>query len=277
MKRELLLMLTFGTLSLSVGAFNWESVDLEKAASGGGKLLKAATGLKDSEEVALGRQVAANVVARYTLVENQALQVYVNLVGKALARHSSRSGLKFYFGVLRSDELNAWATPGGYVFITDGLLRTLRDESELAGVLAHEISHVTERHVLQALRKANLLDGGQDLAQAGGSDLSKYANLTDYSIRLMSKGLSRDDELEADKKGTWLAADTGYDVTGLRRAVERLGKPESQAKLISRFDKTHPPVLQRLKAIDRALQKSGLDSRGQKLPGRFTDALQKKS
>lgn len=273
MKRILSLVLAFSLVGSHAQALNWGDIDLNKAASGSAKLYKAAAGLSDADEIAVGREVAANLVARYSLVEDPAIVTYVNLVGSALVRNCSRSKLPFYFGVLRTAEVNAFAAPGGYIFVTEGLLATLEDESELAGVLAHEISHVTERHIVKAIRQANLVSAGQDLAEAGGSGISQYGVLSDFSIKLLSKGLSRKDELAADSAGTVLAASTGYNPEGLRRSVERLGAADRKGFITKRFNRTHPPAIERLAAIDKTLKKKSLKEKGQRLPTRFNTAL----
>jgi len=159
------------------------------------------------------------------------------------------------------------------VFLTEGLLATLKDESELAGVLAHEISHVTRQHIVKAIRQANLLEAGQDLASAAGKDIDKYAKVTDFSINILSKGLSREDELDADKHGTLLAARTGYDAKGLYRSIETLTARKQDEVFLARFGKTHPPASDRLVLIDRVIANSSLSASGAQLPDRFQQAF----
>jgi beta-barrel assembly-enhancing protease len=252
--------------------FSWDTVDLDKVTSGGTKLYKATAGLTDGEEITLGREVAANLAARYGLVEDPVKVEYLNLIAKTLAPHTARPTIPYKVGILRSSEINAFAAPGGYIFATDGLLATLQDESELAGVIAHEMSHVAHKHIVKAIRKANLVGAGQDLAQAGGVDVNAYAPLSDFSIKLLTKGLSRTDELDADKAGTELAAAAGYDVAGLHRSIERLAKEEKGNMLLARFQKTHPSTKDRLAAIDKVLPKYK-NEKGAKLPDRFHSRL----
>jgi len=116
-----------------------------------------------TEEVRFGREVAARVIARYGLYENLQLMKYVNLVGKVLAMSTNRPELEFRFAVLNTDEINAYAAPGGYIFVTRGALAKMRDEAELAGVLAHEIGHVVEKHVVKELD----IKGNDDSAVSG--------------------------------------------------------------------------------------------------------------
>jgi beta-barrel assembly-enhancing protease len=250
-------------------AFDFSDLDAAKVVSGGTKLAQALGGISDEDEIKIGREVAANLAARYGLVEDAAKARYLNLVGKAVARHSDRTKIPYHFAILRTSEINALAAPGGYIFITQGLLDTLKDESELAGVLAHEVTHVVRRHIVKAIRQANLVEAGGDLASATGKDVGKFSQLNDFSINLLSKGLSRSDELEADKGGTILAARAGYDPQGLRRSIERLavnGKPNI---LLDHFNKTHPNAPERLRAIDQTIRQQGLSKPGERLVGRF--------
>ena len=259
-----------------VQAFDLNDLDIEKAVSGGSKLAKAVGGLSNEDEIAVGREVAANLAARFGLVEDSAKVRYVNLVGQAVVRHCDRNKLPYHFGILHTSEINALAAPGGYIFVTQGLLESLKDESQLAGVLAHEITHVVRQHVVKAIRQANLLEAGQDLAAATGNGTDKYGQLSDFSINLLSKGLSRDDELEADKEGTLLAAKVGYDALGLRQSIEALAVKQQADLFLARFNKTHPPSADRLKAIDKVLASQHLSSSGEHLADRFARSLPKK-
>ena len=250
------------------GGLKWGDVDTDKA-SGGSKLLKAALGLSNRDEIAVGREVAANLAARYGLLDDPAKLTYLNLVGQALVHHCSRKTIPYHFGILKSSELNALTALGGYIFITEGLLYELKDEAELAGVLAHEISHVTQKHIAKAIRQADLISGSQDLAAAGGHDVSAYASLSDFSIKLLNNGLSRSDELEADRLGTQLAEKTGYDPTGLRDSIVALEAHQSKDPLIQRFNKTHPPSADRLKVIDQTLSQHVSTAPSARLSDRF--------
>jgi beta-barrel assembly-enhancing protease len=252
-KRAGVLSLVFLAAASLLG-WDWQSVDLEKVASGGSKLIKAAAGMSDESEIRLGREVAANLAARYGLVEDKDKVLYLNRVGLIAARLSPRSKLPYHFAILKSEEFNAFAAPGGYIFITEGLLNFLQDEAELAGVLAHEISHVSERHIVKAIQKANVLGAGQDLAAASGYDTGAWAQLTDFSINLLDKGHSRKDELQADRAGTLLAASTGYDPRGLHDTVARIGLLKGVDAVYARFSSTHPPAHERVKEINKALK-----------------------
>jgi predicted Zn-dependent protease len=250
-------------------AFDWNNLDVSKAVSGGSKLTQAVGGLSDDDEIKIGKEVAANLAARYGLVEDAAQVQYVNLVGQAVVRHCDRKKIPYHFGILHSAEINALAAPGGYIFITEGLLESLTDESELAGVLAHEITHVVRRHIVKAIRQANLVEAGGDLAAAAGKDVSQFSQLSDFSINLLGKGLSHNDELEADRLGTVLAAKVGYDASGLRRSIDALATKQQADLFLARFNKTHPPAADRLKTIDKVLSVNHLTGPGARLPERY--------
>src|SRR5579859_6825435 len=129
----------------------------------------------EADEVKIGRQIAGNLLGAAPLVKNPALQAYVNRVGRWVASQSERPDLKWTFGVIESRDVNAFAAPGGYVFVTQGLYRLLRDEAELAGVLAHEIAHVNKKHHLKLLQKSQAIDVGSKLLkkQMGDEKIAK--------------------------------------------------------------------------------------------------------
>ena len=146
----------------------------------------------------------------------------------------------------------------------------------LGHVMAHEISHVTQRHVVKAIRQANAVEAGQDFSAASGHDLSSYSQLSDFTINLLNNGLSRTDELAADQLGTALATEAGYDPAGLRRSVERLEAREKSDVLLARFNKTHPPAADRLRAIDQTIDSHHGTAQGQRLADRFKQNIIKK-
>ena len=156
-------------------------------------VVKSFKPMSEQEEIELGKGIAANLLGAAPLVPDAALQTYVNRVGKWLAMHSERPGLPWHFGVLDTDSVNAFATPGGYVFITRGLLLQMRDESELAGVLAHEISHVTERHALETMRKGALVEfAGETLGETLRNQGSpEFTRLIGAGTEIYARGLDK--------------------------------------------------------------------------------------
>jgi predicted Zn-dependent protease len=164
--------------------------------------------------------------------------------------------LEWHFGVLDTDSLNAFAAPGGYVFITRGLLHNLRNEAELAGVLAHEIAHVLRRHHLAAIQKNAQTGIVADLASMA-VESSKYGVLADRAIsastELYARGLDKSDEYEADRMGVVIAARAGYDPYGLPAVLQTLDGMNSQDAGLALMFKTHPTPQSRLQLLDTAM------------------------
>ncbi|HEU5283717.1 MAG TPA: M48 family metalloprotease, partial [Burkholderiales bacterium] len=120
-------------------------------------VIGALRGVSAEEEAVIGRQIAGNLLGAAPLVKDDKLQAYVNRVGRWVALQSGRPDLKWTFGVIESADINAFAAPGGYVFVTRGLYARLQDEAQLAGVLAHEVGHVQQKHHLKLLQQQQLL------------------------------------------------------------------------------------------------------------------------
>jgi predicted Zn-dependent protease len=201
------------------------------------------------QEIIFGREVAARLIAHYRYYDNEELMRYVNLVGKTLAQNSYRPEIEFHFAVLQSDDINAYAAPGGYIFVTKAALAQMKDESELAGVLAHEIMHVSEKHIVKELN----IHATDDSAVAGFARLiggsseaarTAFAQAVDKAMdMLFSTGYRRDDERSADRNGILLTAVTGYDPNGLIRYLDRISGLKGRHTDV--LDKTHPPYAER--------------------------------
>src|SRR5512136_3080779 len=167
------------------------------------------------EERQLGRVVAARVLGTYPLWEDAARTRYLNLVGQVVARQVGRPSTVWRFALLDTDTANAFSCPGGYVFVTRGLLKACRSEAELAAVLAHECGHVAGRHVLNEIRRANLISAGvsivADHAGGGGltADLMREIGEKGADV-LITRGMSRADEFDADARGCRIAHGAGY-------------------------------------------------------------------
>lgn len=228
-------------------AFNF---DLDKLRNVGEKL-KPLKQPSEQDEIALGKDVAANLVGAAPLVRDPALQTYVNKVGKWIALQTSRPGLPWHFGVLDTDSVNAFAAPGGYVFITRGMLLHMRDESELAGVLAHEISHVIEKHALNTMRKDALVGMASD---ALSRNKPEYAKLVSASTEIYARGLDKEDEFAADRLGVVLATRAGYDPYGLPSVLQTLASINPKDDAVALMFKTHPDSQKRLELVSNAME-----------------------
>ena len=225
-------------LGESLGVFGKKT---SKILQGSVSTLKAMQPIGIEEEKAIGGSLAVEVFSRYGgMVKNQDLQRYVNLVGQSIAEVSDRPEIEYHFAVVNTEHPNAFATPGGYVFVSLGLLRMLENEAQLGGVLGHEIAHITQKHALQTLQRSKLLQGVSSVTMAAmdkDSDLfGKIIN--QVSETLFTTGLDKDLEFEADKYGTEFAYRTGYFPGGLRDFIKLLGKSASKDDSI--FLSTHP-------------------------------------
>ncbi len=231
--------------------------DLYRQAAGTAREAKTALlGPDEEEERLIGEQAAATLLGAAPLLADRDAQRYVNLVGRWIASHGSRPELDWRFGILDTPHVGAFAAPGGYVFVTRGLLLELRNESELAGVLAHEITHVEERHHLQGLRR----QAGFALAERLQPDLTTMSRIADGARELYSRGLDRGDEYAADRAGARLARRAGYDPYGLLAALQTLDSLNpDDSRLALMFD-THPRTADRVQRLDQDLLQQG-DSR----------------
>jgi predicted Zn-dependent protease len=217
-----------------------------------------------TEEVRFGREVAARVIARYGLYENSGLVKYVNLVGQVLSRQTNRPEIDFHFAILNTDEINAYAAPGGYVFVTRGALLKMQDEAELAGVLAHEMGHIVEKHVVKELN----IKGAETSAVSGlayligGSTESArrtFSQAVDTALDMLFKsGYKREDETQADKDAVMFCALSGYEPMGLVKYFERLNTVKGKQTEV--LDKTHPPYDARITLLKETITREGIDS-----------------
>ena len=222
------------------------------------------------EETRIGKQIAGNLLGAVPLVRDDKLQRYVNLVGNWVALQSGRKDITWHFGVLDTEDINAFAAPGGYIFVTKGLYQRLNSEAELAGVLAHEVAHVTKKHHLKVLKQSSLIGalGQAASSKAKGSD-QVVQNLIGNGAEIMARGLDKNAEFEADRVGIVFAARAGYDPWGLPEVLQDLAGLPAKDSRTSLLYKTHPHPADRLAELGDAVG-GRLDAlHGKDLPGRF--------
>ncbi len=236
--------------------------DLEKALQilqGAGDILQSAVALDYESEMIIGKSVALEGFKRYGLpVKDDALQTYVNLVGQAVARNFRPPQRSYFFVLVQSDVFNAFSCPGGIIFITSALMRNLKDESELAGVLSHEVAHVNLKHALQSIRRAKFFQGLGKITVATAKKEKKAAYksmIKDLETVLFDKGLDQNMEFEADQYGMEIAYRAGYRPTGLIRVLEMLQQKEAGAVKKGSWFSTHPPLGKRLQRCRARLRK----------------------
>jgi predicted Zn-dependent protease len=227
-------------------------IDLFKKGVG---VVEALQPIGEEEEIVLGEAVAVEAFSRFGgEYPNQAWTRYINLVGKTIAEVSDRPTLNYHFAILNSQEQNAFAAPGGYIFITVGLLKTLKNEAELGGVLAHEVAHVTKKHMLETIRRGAVLGSVSELSlTAMKQNPEMFSSAIDQMTELLfTKGLDKDKEFEADVVGIEYAYRAGYHPQGLRDYLQTLRKKEGHVE--SKFFTTHPSTALRISKIDILLK-----------------------
>ena len=219
--------------------------------------------MSESQEIASGRQYDEQVIKKqYKVYESKALQDYVNSVGQRLAKQSHRPALKFRFTVLDTPEINAFALPGGFVYITRGILAYLNSEAELAAVLGHEIGHVTARHPVRQQSAAQATNIGLTIASIFVPQINTNIgqNLSNVVGGAILSGYGREQELEADRLGAIYLARTDYDPQAIIRVLGVLKNQESkdaelakqegrEARHYSGLFATHPDNDTRLKQV----------------------------
>jgi predicted Zn-dependent protease len=227
-------------------------IDLFKKGVG---VVEALQPIGEEEEIVLGEAVAVEAFSRFGgEYPNQAWNRYINLVGKTIAEVSDRPTLNYHFAILNSQEQNAFAAPGGYIFITVGLLKTLKNEAELGGVLAHEVAHVTKKHMLETIRRGAVLGSVSELSlTAMKQNPEMFSSAIDQMTELLfTKGLDKDKEFEADVVGIEYAYRAGYHPKGLKDYLQTLAKEEGHVE--SKFFTTHPSTALRISKIDMLLK-----------------------
>lgn len=220
------------------------------------QLLKALLQGKTSqaEEVRIGQQIAGNLLGAAPLVRDEELQRYVNRVGRWVALQSERPGLPWRFGVVESEDINAFAAPGGYIFLTKGLYRRLNSEAELAGVLAHEVGHVIRKHHLKLLQKSQVVAAvGGLFGSKLGDENQLIQNLIGNGAEVVARSLDKDAEYEADRIGVVLTARAGYDAYALPAVLAEIGHVARNDQRVSLLFKTHPHPEERLGRLAEAV------------------------
>lgn len=219
-----------------------------------------------SDEENVGAVEAARILGAAPLLESQAAQRYVNLVG-ALVASRSESGYSWRFGLIKSDSVNAFATPGGFVLLTAGLVKLLQSEDELAFVLAHEIAHVTKRHHYRVVLRQRLAEKAAGTLQSSMGDSADSA-ISQASAQIYARGLDKSSEYEADSLGVELMTEAGYDpaaALGVLERLQRLGRDDPRTELLF---STHPSPSERMDTVLQAgieqLPRPAQDGAGQR-------------
>ena len=229
-----------------------QSIDLNRIFSIGRDAVTAVAGVSEQEELAMGREIAGRMFGAAPLVNDAALQSYVNRVGRWVAMQGERPNLPWRFAVIDAASINAFAAPGGYVLVTRGLYEILDNEAQLAGVLAHEIGHIVRRHHVTVMQKSAALSAGAQLAQRDNRS-ALLNNMIGSGAEVFARGLDKSAEYEADAIGVVLAARAGYNPFGLVDVLHKLAARGAADGSLALLFKTHPPPGDRLEQLGDAL------------------------
>jgi predicted Zn-dependent protease len=248
-----------------------------KIASKSQKVAEANKEWSPEQEEAIGRAAAGKLVHIFGVYKNPDMLLYVNLVGNTVAQYGARP-VHYHFAILDTDVANAFAMPGGYIFVTRGALQKMKNESELAGVLAHEVSHIDGRHLERDLRQKQttgvLVQAG---VEEGTSHVPTGYVLNQIATKVITAALTQqvspEKENEADRNGTSFAQRAGYDPYGLRNFLQTLQAASADANYQRSTNmmngKTHPPFPDRIDKLTK--QAAALPAGGQKLDKRFAE------
>jgi predicted Zn-dependent protease len=201
--------------------------------------------MSDGQEAALGTQINQELLSgQVKLYRNQAATDYVNRIGQKLARSSARPNLKYTFQVVEDDNVNAFATMGGFVYVNTGLLKAADNEAQLAGVMGHEIGHIAGRHSLQHMKQAALAQGASSLLGV------RRDQLVQMGVQLaLTLPNSRQDEYDADRRGLSMMLQSGYAPTAMPEFMKKLMRSNSPPEFLS----SHPAVSERVANLQRMI------------------------
>ena len=203
--------------------------------------------MSDGQEANLGAQINQELLGQVRLLQNPAANEYVNRIGQRLARNSARPNIKYTFQVVDDDAINAFATMGGFVYVNTGLLKAADNEAQLAGVIGHEVGHITGRHSLQHMKQAAIAQG---ISSVLGVDQNQLVQIgVQVALTLPN---SRQDEYDADKRGLRTLIQAGYAPTAMPEFMKKLMRGNSPPEFMS----SHPAVPERVANLQRMIPPS---------------------
>lgn len=208
--------------------------------------------MSEEQEIALGAQSDPAVLAQFGLYEDKALQQFIQQKGQAMAAVSHRPNLKYEFKVVDSPVINAFALPGGYVYFTRGIMAHFNNEAQFAGVLGHEIGHITARHSVQQQSKSTLAQLGLITGMIISPELAQMGNELSQGLGLLFLKFGRDDERESDELGVEYSSKIGYDASQMADFFQTLQRQqESSGQMIPDFLSTHPNPADRYATVHK--------------------------
>lgn len=213
--------------------------------------------ISEAQEIAMGKEGAADVERSIGLVPDAELQRYIQTLGARMAKLSERPDLPWHFGVVDDPTPNAFALPGGFIYFTRGMLGLMNSEAALAAVLGHEIGHVTARHQVTLISRAQLAQLGLGLGSVLFPELEPFGGLAGAGLSLLFLRYGRDAERQADELGFRYALDLRYDVREMASVFQALGRfgDESQRSPVPAWLQTHPLPAERVQAVEERIAK----------------------
>jgi predicted Zn-dependent protease len=217
----------------------------------------------DAEERSMGDKVSVKLREHFGVYQNEEVTKYVSLVGTVLAQSSTRASLDWKFIVLDTDGVNAYAAPGGFIHVTRGLLGLMKSESELAGVLGHEITHVTEKHTVHAIQKSKGVTMATSEAGPGGnlrqSFLAKFGEVV--FTRVYEGEFGREDENQADQIGIRLANKLGYAPNGMVEVLKKIDARNGGREDRNGLFASHPATRDRIEKLEQQIKNEKLNGK----------------
>ncbi|MFZ0391514.1 MAG: M48 family metalloprotease [Calditrichia bacterium] len=212
--------------------------------------------LSKEDEIQMGEQTDEQVIQTYGIYNDADLGRFVSELGQKMAKLSHRPNLPYEFKVMDTPVINAFAVPGGYVYMTRGIMVYLNNEAALAGVMGHEIGHIAAKHTAQQYSRAQLANLGLGLGMILSEDFRQFAGLAQFGVQMLFLKFSRDDESQSDKLGVEYAVKAGYDASemaGFFRTLERMN--EASGSTLPTWFSTHPDPGDRYNRIIELAQK----------------------
>lgn len=212
-------------------------------------------------EISYGHLLAIEIIKKYPVLHNDRLTRYIGKIGKSVALFAGRADFEYHFAVLDNDAVNAFATPGGFVFITKGAIKNAQNEAEIAGVLAHEIAHINLKHIMKDIpppkQEVNVMDLIAALLVAQGATVSAAMNQTvgQAAELLFKKGYQVNDEYEADRSAIGYVTETGYFPGGLLDYLERIENYKKDHQGAEVYN-THPPFAERISRVAKLVKEA---------------------
>ncbi|HOS11808.1 MAG TPA: M48 family metallopeptidase, partial [Candidatus Aminicenantes bacterium] len=213
--------------------------------------------VSEAKEIEMGKATDESIRQEYGLYQDAALSAYLNTVARRMVPYTHRRTLEYHFAVLDTPVENAFAAPGGYIYVTRGLLAMMNSEAELATVVGHELGHVNARHSVREYSKQLLLTGGLVVGSLLSRDVAKVAPFLMVGLQVLFLKFSRDDEYQADSLGVLYSRGAGYSPAQMIpffRSIQKLEEKAGGGMKLPNFLSTHPLTEKRIEEAEKMLE-----------------------